>query len=108
MHGIHPDNNIIEQLGHHFISRLPSMNFIIHDKNRDICFIYNCKEYKIIDSKNLKIPEISSKISCEEKFYQDLWKMFFNTIAIKERKNLRCQMQFMPKKYWKDLIEMSN
>ena len=26
--------------------------------------------------------------------------------AIKERTNQRCQMQFMPKKYWKDLIEM--
>ena len=99
---IHPDNNIIEPLGHHFINRLPSMNFIIHDKNREICFIYNCKEYRIIDSSNLKIPEISE----QEKVYQDLWKMFFKTIAIKERKNSRCQMQFMPKKYWKDLVEL--
>ena len=101
---IHPDNNILEPLGHHFINRLPSMNFIIHDKNRDVCFIYNSKEYEIIDSKNLKIPEISDN----EKIYQDLWKMFFKTIAIEERKNSRCQMQYMPKKYWKDLIEMSN
>ena len=101
---IHPDNNIIEPLGHHFINRLPSMNFIIHDKNRDVCFIYNSKEYEIIDSKNLKIPEISDN----EKIYQDLWKMFFKTIAIEERKNSRCQMQYMPKKYWKDLVEMSN
>ena len=99
---IHPDNNIIEPLGHHFINRLPSMNFIIHDKNREICFIYNSKEYRIVDSSNLKIPEISE----EEKTYQDLWKMFFQTIAIKERKNPRCQMQFMPKKYWQDLIEI--
>lgn len=99
---IHPDNNIIEPLGHHFINRLPSMNFIIHDKNREICFIYNCKEYRIIDSSNLKIPEISE----QEKVYQELWKMFFKTIAIKERKNSRCQMQFMPKKYWKDLVEL--
>ncbi len=101
---IHPDNNILEPLGHHFINRLPSMNFIIHDKIRDLCFIYNCKEYKIVDSKNLKISEISD----DEKIYQDLWKIFFKTIAIKERKNSRCQMQYMPKKYWKDLIEMSN
>lgn len=98
---IHPDNNIIEPLGHHFIKRLPSMNFMIHDKNRDLCFIYNAKEYKIISSKNIEIPKISEN----EKTYQELWKMFFKTIAIKERKNPRCQMQFMPKKYWKDLIE---
>ena len=98
---IHPDNNIIEPLGHHFIKRLPSMNFVIHDKNRDICFVYNSKEYKIINSKNIKVPEISEN----EKAYQELWKMFFKTISIKERTNSRCQMQFMPKKYWQDLIE---
>lgn len=98
---IHPDNNIIEPLGQHFIRRLSSMNFIIHDKNRELCFLYNCKEYRIINSHGIKIPEISY----EEQKYQDLWKMFFETIAIKERKNARCQMQFMPKKYWQDLIE---
>lgn len=98
---IHPDNNIIEPLGHHFINRLPSQNFIIHDKIRNICLLYNGKEYKIVDADNLKIPDISE----EEQKYQELWKSFFKTIAISERKNLRCQMQFMPKKYWKDLIE---
>lgn len=98
---IHPDNNIIEPLGHHFIRRLPNQNFIIHDKNRNLCFIYDCKEYKIIDSKNIKIPDISEN----EKKYQELWKIFFKTISIKERKNSKCQMQYMPKKYWKDLIE---
>lgn len=98
---IHPDNNIIEPLGHHFINRLPTQNFIIHDKIRNICLLYNGKEYKIVDSKSLKIPDISA----EEHKYQELWKLFFKTIAITERKNSRCQMQYMPKKYWKDLIE---
>lgn len=99
---IHPDNNILEPLGHHFINRLPTLNFIIHDKNRNICFLYNQKKYKIISGEGLSIPSISEN----EKMYQDLWKMFFKTIAIKERTNPRCQMQYMPKKYWKDLIEM--
>ena len=98
---IHPDNNIIEPLGHHFINRLPSQNFMIHDKNRNICFLYDKKSYQIVDSTNLTIPHITE----EEQTYQKLWKLFFKTIAVQERKNLRCQMQFMPKKYWKDLIE---
>ncbi len=98
---IHPDNNIIEPLGHHFIARLPTQNFIIHDKIRKICLLYNGKEYKIVDATHLKIPAIS----VEEQKYQELWKLFFKTIAISERKNPRCQMQCMPKKYWKDLIE---
>lgn len=98
---IHTDNNIIEPLAHHFIHRLPTQNFIIHDKIRNICLLYNGKEYQIIDATNLKIPDIS----VEEQKYQELWKLFFKTIAISERKNPRCQMQYMPKKYWEDLIE---
>lgn len=98
---IHPDNNVIENLGHHFIRRLPSQNFVIHDKNRNIAFIYNTKEYQIIDSSNFSVPDISEN----EKKYQELWTTFFHTIAIKERTNPRLQMQYMPKKYWKDLVE---
>lgn len=100
---IHPDNNIIENLGHHFINRLPTQNFIIHDKNRNIAFLYNTKEYKIIN--NFSMPAFT--LSDEEKTYEELWSTFFKTIAIKERSNKRLQMQYMPKKYWKDLVEFS-
>ena len=99
---IHPENDIIEPLGHHFIRRLPSQKFIIHDKNRELYFIYNGNEYRIVDNINISIPTIKDN----EQKYQELWKLFFNTISIKERKNERCQMQFMPKKYWQDLIEL--
>ena len=77
------------------------MNFIIHDKSRELCFVYNGKECRIIKSKDIKIPSVTN----EEQAYQELWKLFFKTISIRERTNPRCQMQFMPKKYWKDLIE---
>lgn len=98
---IHPNNNIIENLGQHFIKRLPTQNFIIHDKIRNIAFLYNTKQYKIIDSYSFTIHYISET----EKKYQELWRIFFETISIKERENSRLQMQYMPKKYWKDLVE---
>lgn len=98
---IHPDNNILEPLGHHFMRRLPTQDFIIHDKNRNLCFLYHDDKYEIVDDHYFVMPDISS----EEQQYQNLWRAFFDTISIKERKNPRCQMQFMPKKYWKDLIE---
>lgn len=98
---IHPDNNIIEPLGHHFIKRLPTQNFIIHDKNRNLGFLYNGETYQIKELPVFSLPNFSE----EEKMYQELWKSFFKSITINERPNRRCQMQFMPKKYWKDLIE---
>lgn len=42
----------------------------------------------------------------QEENIKKLWTTFFNTIGIKERRNKRCQMNFMPKKYWKYIIEM--
>lgn len=99
---IHPSNNVIENLGHHFIKRLPTQNFIIHDKNRNIAFIYNKHEYQIVDSSFIK----NFSISEAEKKYEKLWSIFFKTVAIKERTNAKLQMQFMPKKYWQDLIEL--
>lgn len=98
---IHPSNNVVENLGHHFMKRLPTQNFIIHDKIRNIAFLYNTKNYEIVDASTLEIPEISE----EEQLYQDMWTAFFKTIAIKERTNSRLQRQFMPKKYWKDIFE---
>lgn len=100
---IHPDNNIIEPLGQHFIRRLPTQNFIIHDKNLDTIFIYNTKTYQIIQNIDMPVFQLSDM----ELEYRDLWKKFFHTIAIKERTNSRLQMQYMSKKYWQDLTEMS-
>ena len=63
---------------------------MLHDKNRNI-----------VDANNLILPSISG----EEKYYQELWNCFYHTIGIKERKNSHLRMQFMPKKYWQDLVE---
>lgn len=101
---IHPDNNVIENLGHFFIKRFPNQNLILHDKNREIVLLYNTKEYNIMPVSG---HDINPVITENEKQFQSLWKTFFKTIAIKERTNPRCQMQFMPKKYWQDLIEMN-
>ena len=48
------------------------------------------------------------KLSDDEKTFEELWIEFYNTIGIKERKNDRCRMNFMPKKYWKYITEMSD
>ncbi|MDO5556556.1 MAG: TIGR03915 family putative DNA repair protein [Clostridia bacterium] len=100
---IHPDNNIIENVGKFLIKRFPAQNLILHDKNRNIAMLYNQKEYSIIPVPcGININNFSEN----ELNFQKLWKTFFNSISIKERTNKRLQMQFMPKRYWQDLIEI--
>lgn len=103
---IHPDNNVIENVGHFLMKRFPAQNLILHDKNRNLAFLYsikNKKTYEIIEvSKDMDLSHFSEN----ELKFRTLWKTFFNTVAIKERTNSRLQMQYMPKKYWKDLVEI--
>lgn len=96
-----PDYNILSLLAPHFARRLADQNWIIHDISRKQAAVFNQKEWVItfFDDDN------QIKITAEEKNYQKLWKGFFDSIAIKNRKNLKLQRQLMPERYWKHLIE---
>ncbi|MDD3767152.1 MAG: TIGR03915 family putative DNA repair protein [Eubacteriales bacterium] len=39
--------------------------------------------------------------------YARLWKAFYDSIAINERRNEKCRMSHMPKRYWKNMTEMT-
>ncbi len=101
---IEPENNVIEFLAKHFKQRLKNELWLINDKKRNIAALYNKKEYIIVNSVELDLHKLID--NKDEENYQKLWKDYFHNISIEERKNLRCQMNFMPKKYWKYLIEM--
>ncbi|MFA5523216.1 MAG: TIGR03915 family putative DNA repair protein [Tissierellales bacterium] len=98
---IEPDNDIVGLLAPHFAERLSDEYWIIHDVKRNIGVMYNKNEWIIRDL------NISEEISFQdgEEDYQKLWKEYFKAIAIKNKINPRLQKQYMPKRYWKHLIE---
>ena len=100
---INPTNNVLPLLMNHFSKRLQNEYFIIKDVNRNLLGIYDKNKYYLVDGNNYKV-----NISKENDNITDLWKVFFSSIAIKERTNLRNQMNLMPKKYWQYIIEMSD
>ena len=103
---ISPKNNVIRLISLHFKHRLPNLNWIIKDKNRGIFVIYYQK--KIVYLTEKEIVSLNLTLTTEEEFIEDLWKTFFKTVAIKERENLKCQRNFMPKRYWENMIEMED
>ncbi|MGE5328499.1 MAG: TIGR03915 family putative DNA repair protein [Deltaproteobacteria bacterium] len=98
---IEPDYNIIGLLAPHFSRRFNDQNFIIHDVKRNTAVVYNCSEWIISDFTANQVIALDN----DEENVQSLWKEFFNSIAIKSKINPRLQKQFMPKRYWKYLIE---
>ncbi|QQK08996.1 TIGR03915 family putative DNA repair protein [Miniphocaeibacter halophilus] len=95
-----PENNILPLLIGHFVNRLQNQQFLIHDVKRNYVAIYEKNNLDFFDVEKLNIEYSEDEIK-----YQNLWNIFFKSISIKERKNLKQQVSFMPKKYWKYLIE---
>ena len=99
-----PTNHILFLVSPHFQKRLKQEYWIIKDVGRDLYAIYNKKDvFYVTDKEFTMCTKIFSK---EEENMEMLWKMFYKTIGIKERKNDRCRMNFMPKKYWKYITEV--
>jgi len=101
---IEPVNNILYFLTIHFMKRLKNEYFIIKDVGRGILSIYDKNKFVIVREDEFLIATDSS--SEEEKKIEELWKLFYNTIGISARKNDRCRMNFMPKRYWKHMLEV--
>lgn len=92
-----PTNDILFLLSCHFAKRLKNEFWIIKDKKRKIISVYDKKQFKILNEEEFKL--IDPKESTNEQKYEILWKTFYKTIGIEERKNDKCRRNFMPKKY---------
>lgn len=100
-----PDHDILEFIARHFSDRLKNEPFIIHDVTRGKAIISQGGNWYISKFTKEDYQELST-FSKEEKDIRELWKKYFETIAIKERLNLKCQKNLMPARYWKNLTEI--
>ena len=98
---IKPEHIVLPLLADHFIERYINEQFLIYDKTHRMGLIYTDHKARIEFLEDYAMPNLTE----EEKSYQKLWRLFYDTVAIKERRNERCRMNFMPKKYWKNMTE---
>jgi probable DNA metabolism protein len=100
---VEPDYKILILIASHFKNRFSTMDWIIHDLKREEAIIFSAvdNEWLLIDLEKDFMPEFSKK----EEHVQELWRSFFRSASIKNKKNAKIQQQFMPKKYWNHLIE---
>ncbi len=98
-----PDNDILPLLMMHFAERLRGIPFVIHDVKREKAGVCNKGTWQIVDAKGLTVPELEEG----EKRYRELWKAFYKSITIKERKNPSLQTQMLPKKYRGNMTEFN-
>lgn len=101
---IHPKNNIISLLAPHFADRLPEEKFVIFDGFRNICALHMPGNPWILSD----LPDMDDNVIRQlenNDLYKDLWKVFFENIAVRERINLKLQRNNLPLRYRKDMTE---
>ena len=98
---VEPDHDTLELIADHFSDRLKSDPFIIHDKIRGKAVFAQGGTWYISPFSEEELPALGER----ENEFRDLWKEYFETIAIQERINPKCQKRMMPVRYWKNLTE---
>ncbi|MGN1098412.1 MAG: TIGR03915 family putative DNA repair protein [Clostridia bacterium] len=97
-----PENNILPLILSHFVARFSSIPLVIHDTKHCLLGVYDTKEKYIISAEGFIPPNKSA----DEESFEDMWKLFYNTIGIKERKNPKLMKQMMPARYFRHYWEM--
>ena len=102
---ITPKNMVLPLIAPHFCDRFNGENFMIYDKTHQMGFLYqNTGRREFFHADSLELPAPGEE---EEKF-RALWKLFYKTIAVEGRINLRQRMTMMHKRYWKNMTEFQD
>lgn len=100
---IEPKNCVLPLIGQHFAERYREESFLIYDKTNSMALIYKPYKASIVPVEDMKMPELDE----DEKYFRQLWGLYYKTVEIEGRHNPKCRMSHMPKRYWKYMTEFS-
>lgn len=107
-----PLYNVLPLCLPHFKDRFADQEWIIYDLKRNYGFRYDLKskETERISFENLPVNLMTgqlydSYLDPEEIRFQQLWRKYYHSITIEERKNYKLHRQLLPKRFWRFLPE---
>jgi probable DNA metabolism protein len=100
---IEPKNIVLPLMARHFGERYPQEQFLIYDKTHGMVLLHEDCSLQIFNAEDFNQPCPGE----EEMKFRSLWRLFYDTIEIKDRHNPRCRMSHMPKRYWRFMTEFA-
>lgn len=101
---IEPDHYILPLLMEHFEKRFSDQCFMIHDIKRSKAIVYNQKDIFI---EELTPDEADALLQAPIKDpFENLFKAYYASTTIPERMNIKKRNAFMPRRYFKHLVEL--
>lgn len=98
---IEPKNRVLPLLRPHFCDRFSNETFFLYDRTHKEGLFYQPGRWVIAPLDDFQMARPDQW----EQDYRRMWKIFYDTIAIRERNNPKCRMTHMPKRYWNHLTE---
>lgn len=93
---LEPESDVIYEAAQCFADRMPSENWLIIDDNRRKAVIHPTDDQMYIRYLTDDEMRVLSRTEDANDEYTDMWKAFFEAIAIKQRDNAQCQRNLMP------------
>ncbi|HEY0976921.1 MAG TPA: TIGR03915 family putative DNA repair protein [Flavobacteriales bacterium] len=98
---IAPAYDVLPLITPHFRKRYADMRWCIRDERRGYGVYFDGRSIELVST------EAASAPAEQDAAYSTLWRTYFKHVDIPERRNKRLQMQRMPKRFWKHVLEMN-
>ena len=107
---VKPIYNVLPLTLPHLKDRFADQCWLLYDLKREYGYYYDLKETTEVRFEEKEAHLLSGLLSeelmdADEKLFQQMWKTYFKSIAIKERLNPKLHCQHMPARFWKYMPE---
>lgn len=98
-----PAYDVLPLIARHFRRRYADMHWRITDERRGYAIAFD--GYAVHFVTDQVVPQ---EVVEKEAAFNVLWRTYFKHVDIPERRNLGLQMQRMPKRFWRYMLEMNS
>lgn len=99
-----PKASVVPLLMGWFSARFNTQPFIVFDEVHHVAGVSHNGEWQLVRSPDFVVPSAA----VDDAFYEQAWKTFYDSVAIDARYNPELRRSFMPKRLWKNIVELSD
>ena len=99
-----PKASVVPLLMGWFSARFNTQPFIVFDEVHHVAGVSHNGEWQLVRSPDFVVPPAA----VDDAFYEQAWKTFYDSVAIDARYNPELRRSFMPKRLWKNIVELSD
>ncbi len=100
---IAPKNSLVPLLMPHFADRFSIQPFLLHDTQHAMAGVYDGRGWYLVETDELEVPDVSTR----EHEFRQMWRQFYDAVAISQRRNHKLRQGMMPKWYWRNMTEFN-